>query len=581
MVLTRKDIFPEPALPDVSALLDRGRKLARDWTVGPSAFLAHHGVQSELAYKRRCMSEDRIMQHAQVGFREPARTRQAWREIHDTCDKAGVTVDRYGICLDWSMGYSRDDRAGRPTGTGLILDGPEDFAALTAGAPVAAHFGDFVLGFPSAVENTQAALSAGATAIGNLGQYFTFRLPDHDDDIASTEATLSALSLLAAQPVEILVHSNLDDGFAALFEDLASSLGAVLLEKYILEDLVGVRASHCFGHHFSDPLKRMAFQMALTRVSDTPGTMIYGNTVSYQGNDAQNYASLAAYLLADISGQTSNPSGHAINPVPVRENDRIPDIPEIIDAQLFAGRLRDQARAYSALIDGEMVSTLADQIVAGGRAFFENAIGGLRNAGIDVEDPFEMLLAIRRIGGRTLEREFGAPAPFATADVSEAVTRHAAAETASVPGAHRETLRNANLSVLVATTDVHEHGKRLVEEAFGQLGIQTIDGGVSVDPADIVEAALASKPDAIALSTYNGVALRFYRQLSDVLQTKGLDIPVLIGGRLNQIPSGSNTSLPVDVTDELRAAGAVVCTNIRDAVPIFLELSNSPEKAQS
>src|ERR1700675_1163805 len=61
---------------------------------------------------------------------------------------------------------------------------------------------------------TPAALVAGTTAIGNLGQYFTFRLPYWDDDIATTEATVTALGLIAAQDVEILVHSNLDDGFA-------------------------------------------------------------------------------------------------------------------------------------------------------------------------------------------------------------------------------------------------------------------------------------------------------------------------------------------------------------------------------
>ena len=270
------------------------------------------------------------MQHAQIGFRDPAKTMRAYGEIYEACRKRGVSVDRYGICLDWSMGYPRDRRSDDLRSTGLLLDDVEDFVKLTASAPVAPHFGDFVLGFPAAVETTQAALTAGATSIGNLGQYFTFRLPGWDDDVATTEATVTALGLIAAQDVEILVHSNLDDGFAALFTDLASSLGAVLIEKHIVETLIGGSMSHCYGHHFSDPLRRLAFQIALAQVTETPGTMIYGNTVSYTGGDAENYASLAAYLLADITGQHHTATGHAINPVPVRENDRIPDIEEII-----------------------------------------------------------------------------------------------------------------------------------------------------------------------------------------------------------------------------------------------------------
>jgi hypothetical protein len=46
-----------------------------------------------------------------------------------------------------------------------------------------------------------------------------------------------------------------------------------------------------------------------------------------------------------------------------------------------------------------------------------------------------------------------------------------------------------------------------------------------------------------------------------------VDVPILIGGRLNQIPEGSNSSLPVDVGDELAAAGAVVCREAAELVP--------------
>ena len=199
MSLPRRTVLPEPALPDSAALLARGRHLARDWRVGASPFLAQTGQPCEAAYKRARAAAGQVMQHAQVGFRDPAKSCRAYAEIHEACARQGVTVDRTGICLDWSMGYPRDQRAGRPKGTGLILEGPDDFAALTAMAPMAPHFGDFVLGFPAAVENTCGALAAGSTAIRNLGQFFTFRLPHWDDDVALTEATVTALALIAAQ----------------------------------------------------------------------------------------------------------------------------------------------------------------------------------------------------------------------------------------------------------------------------------------------------------------------------------------------------------------------------------------------
>ena len=577
----RRDIIREEVLPVGRELLARGHALAADWRVGESAFLKHVGHGCEADYKRASATSGRIMQHAQIGFRDLAKTIRAYGEVYEACQKQGVTVDRSGICLDWSMGYRRDDRTDEMRSTGMLLDDVEGFVAVAAAAPMAPHFGDFVLGFPAALENTQAALAAGSTSIGNLGQYFTFRLPGWDDDLATTEATVTALGLIAAQEVEILVHSNLDDGFAALFTDLSSSIGAVLLEKYIVEDLIGTSMSHCYGHHFSDPFRRLAFQIAISRVTDTPGTMVYGNTVSYTGGDAQNYASLAGYLLCDIAGQKHTATGHAINPVPVRENSRIPDIDEIIDAQLFAGRLIECAGGYEGLFDTARANALAERIVEGGRQFFANVIEGLDAAGIDTRDAVEMLLSLKRLGSKRLEQAFGAGdkdptaprgrMPVAASPVHEEVAQMASERLAQISLRDQSAIRDAGLKVLVATTDVHEHGKLVIEQVFAKVGIDIIDGGISADPDALIVAAHTTGADAIAISTYNGIALDYITAVSGELAARGLDIPVLVGGRLNQIPHGSNTSLPVDVTTELTAAGAVVCAHVEDAIPALLK----------
>ena len=123
------------------------------------------------------------MQHAQIGFRSVGKTTDAAHSIYETVKQNGFRVDRYGICLDWSIGYPKAFRKGKPKDTGLILDSNQDFIKLANAAPVAPHFGDFVIGLPAAVENTAAALQAGSTSIGNLGQYITFELPGWTDDV--------------------------------------------------------------------------------------------------------------------------------------------------------------------------------------------------------------------------------------------------------------------------------------------------------------------------------------------------------------------------------------------------------------
>ena len=557
----------DPRLAPGTELLDRGRKMARDWRVGPCLFLTDTGMASEAAWKRKAASEKRIMQHAHIGFRDVNRTIEAIREVHGQCAKSGVWVDRFGITLDWSMGYPEAMRAKASRGTGIVLNGPEDFARITNAAPAAAHFGDFMLGLPGAVENTRAAIAAGATAVGNLGQYFTFRLPYWDDDVATTEATVTAIGLIAAQDEEILVHSNLDDGFAGLFIDMACALGMVLIEKYIVDDLIGARVSHCYGHHFSDPLSRSAFHAALARVTETPGTMIFGNTVAYQSSPAGNYASLASYLLADILSLGRWPLGHAINPVPVTENQRIPDVDEIIDAQTFAHRLTLHAPFYDPVFDWPKVEAMADVLVEGGRRFAKAVLSGLEDRGVDTGDPAALMLAIRRMGPKRMEALFGPGAegargrqPLIHAEWARELNHKAeawvATQTPMPPG--------RPLVVCVGTTDVHEHGKYLVEQALDGLGVTIADAGVAVDPETIVACAVENRADAIAISTYNGVALSYAKAVKEAMRQQGLSLPVLIGGRLNEIPKDSNSGLPVDVSSEIAGAGCMPCTDLDD-----------------
>ncbi len=572
--LAHGTILPEPDLPNGGELLATGRVLARDWQVGTCAFLEHHGVASEAVFKRDAVTRGMIMRHAQIGFRDIEKTRRCYHEIWERCASAGARVDRYGMTLDWAMGYPLAMRDSGPRGTGMWLKGAEDFVAVTARAPVAPHFGDWMLGFPGALTNTQWALAAGSTAIGNLGQLFTFRLPGWDDDIACVAETVKALGLIAAQPVEVLVHANLDDGFAATFQDLACCLGAALIERHIVEDLIGAPMAHCYGHHFSEPVARLAFHLALSDGATAPGSMIYGNTTSYRGEPAQNWASLASYLLADIMGQRLAPTGHAINPVPITEGSRIPDIDEIVEAQLFADRLIGQAEGLAPLIDPEPARLEAARIVAGGRAFRDAVLGGLADRGYDTTDPFVLFLALRRIGAARLETAFGPGIPVAASPVRRELDAMAGRRLEVVDTATRAIIAGADLTALIATSDVHEHGKTLLETMCRELGVAVVDGGVSVDPDDLARRTAASGCDLVCISTYNGIALDYVESFLEEARARGVMVPVLVGGRLNQIPGNTNTSLPVDVGDALGRLGVAVCRDAADLVPALLDAAS-------
>ncbi len=583
--LLRAAVLPEPELPDAAELIAQGRSLANSVTPGPCPFLAEYDVRCESDYKKRCMAEGTVMFHAQFGFRSQDKSRRAYAEIYEQVAAAGYRVDRYGICLDWSMGYPAAQRADMPRGTGLILESPDDFACLTQGAPVAAHFGDFVIGTPGALENTAAALAAGSTSIGNLGQYFTFRMPHWNDDVFTTAEMVKALALCAAQPVDVLVHSNLDDGFAALFCDMSCAIGAVLVERYIVDELIGGRVSHCYGHVYSEPLTRLAFQRALSRVTDAPGTMVYGNTTIYVASDVENYANLASYLLIDLIGQRSKPTGHAVNPVPVTEAQRIPDIDEIVNAQLVANRLALRTEGFESLFDFDAVEQIASRLVDGGLRFKERVLNGLSEAGIDTHDPLEMLLSIRRIGAKRLEELWGpgeqqsdtvrGRTPVVRASTVAALQDQGGELIAELADTDREAIRKAGFTACVACTDVHEYGKILVETVLRHLNVQLIDAAVSTDPDVVARLAKTGGASFVAVSTYSGVALDYLRALHSEMTRHDIEIPIFVGGKLNQIPGDASSSMPVDVTKELRESGAIVCQRVEDMLEELARMARS------
>ena len=130
-IIQRGSVIGEPEIPDYREVMDAGKKLASDWYVTPNHFLNYHDVSCESEYKKMVMKSGRVMQHAHMGFRDKQKSIRALTEIYDRSQKNGVYVDRFGICLDWSMGYPVDSRAKKMKGTGLILNSAEDFATAT------------------------------------------------------------------------------------------------------------------------------------------------------------------------------------------------------------------------------------------------------------------------------------------------------------------------------------------------------------------------------------------------------------------------------------------------------------------
>jgi len=551
----------EAELPSGASIVKEGCGIAEDIEIGRTAFMDKMGVDSELEYKRHCIKHSQIMYHAHIGMNTWRDTVEALALLHRTAEESGFVVDRAGICLDRRMALPKNQRDQIPAETGPMLKTHKQWLEVGRAVPIQPHMGDFMIGFPASVENTVQALKAGVTTIGNLSQFFAHEVPMWTDKVTTAIETVKALSIMGAMKNSgTLVHSYLEDGFPALFQDCATVAGWAFLERYIVEDLLKAKLSHCIGGLTSDPIKRAGWIFTLHEIHehDCIGSMIYGDTISFGNDFVQNRGLVAEYLLWDIMSQLECPTGHAMLPLPATEALRIPSAEEIAEAQCYGRRIEQTARQLWPHIDFTSAYDFSAKLYSTGKSVFDKALDGLKEANVDICDPVQMLYVLKMLGPVDFEEMFGADKadedspggrqPVVPTDVY-ALSQRMINEYGHIfdnPNS-RDKLRGRKL--LIASTDVHAHAITIIHELLSRTGAKITNLGAEINPDEIARAASSGSVEAILISTHNGMALEYARRLRTELDKENVDVPVVMGGVLNQ--KMENVALPVDVTTKL------------------------------
>lgn len=554
-------------IPTMKQVRDHEKSPVPKINIGRASYMDNFDVSSEREYKEICIREKRIAFHAHIGLNSWTGTQKALELLYHAGLDMGFSVDRAGLCLDRRMGLPESFRNTALAETGPMLDSNEDWAAIGKGPPIIPHMGDFMIGFPASFENTVHALQAGVTTIGNLSQYFSHEVPGWKDPCYTTVQTVKAISLMGfLRDRGTLVHSYLEDGFGALFYDYTTIAGWALLEKHIVETLLGAKLSHCIGGLTSDPVKRAGWVFALDMIHDHEcvGSMFYGDTISFTRDLTENSGLVSEYLLWDILAQMKCPTGHAVLPLPLTEGFRIPSIEEIIEAQILGKRIEKTAERMFPHFDFSAPLAFAQKLMAGGKTVFSNALDGLFQAGVNTRDPVELLFVLKMVGPSLFEEMFGAGknddsslrnrAPLLKTDMfklsEKTVARH---RELFLSPENREKLEG--MHILIASTDVHEHAVMILDQLCREAGSRVEYLGAEKNPDDIAAAAKAGQIDAIFLSTHNGMALEFATELKRQLEHQKYHVPVVMGGVLNQ--KMENSELPVDVSRDLKRLGVL------------------------
>ncbi len=585
MKLEIKRRFNEKDLPDMKSLTGAVDTLHQAASVGQTLFLKHHGVKSEGEFKKRCAAEGRVMKHSQIGWNSCEATLDGFRHIYGTLEESGSYIDRFGISLDWIMGVPEDVRHKFPIGTGLVLKTPEDWAAVGQAVPVQPHFGDHMIGSLNSVENTRLALGAGVTTIGNISQYYTYDYPGLDRERERTEEMVKAVMLMGRfYDLGAIVHSNLDDGYGSLFHDVTNMVGWAMLERHLIEDLMGAGLGQCYGNLFSDPMLRIIFNRAIAKANprNTPGSMVNGNTIDYSTNIPRNFGVMGAYTLADAICQMKYPTGHAISPIPVTEAVRIPSVDEIIEGHRVIDLMMEKAPYYSRFIDWDKVEAEAELLVTCGRIFFERVMNGLDDMRVDITHPGELLCVLKGIGPEQLEVNFGVGRSDQSALRGRVPVRPTSIiQTISelknkLVGNQKSKLAQTPLkgiTVVMGSSDVHELGKEVCKTIIQEAGATVFDLGATVAPEEFVDTIRETDSRVVMISTYNGIALSYAEELLKIFRDNGLNVKLLMGGLLNENMEGRN--LPVDVSKELIELGVNCNNNAEKLVEDILEAVKS------
>ena len=575
-------------LPSGSSIIKQAQAMAGDIKIGRTAFMDKMGVDSELAYKQQCLKEKRIMFHAHIGMGSWEATAEALAHLHKIAQNFDIIIDRAGICLDRRMGLPPSHRKTIPAETGPMLETAGQWARIGRIVPIQPHMGDFMIGFPAAAENTICALQAGVTTIGNLSQFFAHAVPTWKDTAVTAVESVRALAIMGVLREQgALVHSYLEDGFGALFCDGATVAGWAYLERYIVENLLGARLAHCIGGLTTDPVKRAGWVFALHQIHDnnSVGSMIYGDTLSFSADFNRNRGLVGEYLLWDILAQLECPTGHAVLPLPVTEALRVPSEDEIAEAQIYGRRIEDAARRLHPHINFSASYDFSKKVLGTGKAVFDRALDGLKDAGVDIRDPIQLLYVLKQLGPADFEALFGSGKPneacargrepIIATDVFEFSNRTAAKYRDLFTAPRSKQILNGR-RILIASTDVHEHAIMIIHQLLVEAGADMINLGAETDPDQIVLEAQRSEAEAILISTHNGMALDYARRLKENMDRRKITIPVVLGGVLNQ--KVENQALPVDVCGDLKNLGFNPCPKLEGNFKTLLETSMKPKE---
>lgn len=399
--------------------IQEARETGKALKVGRTRFVEASEFCSEKSYKEAMSSRGQIMYHFHLCCKSNVVFREQIARLGESLGAKGLKLDRFGVSIDPAMALPAEIRKANQKGGALYFEDQQDWDILGSSQLMQPHLGDNMIGSPASYETVQSALKAGVTTIGNISQFFGYEYPEFTDVDARTRSTLQAIAVMAEnKKAGTLIHSNLDDGYGDKAADLGLLIGCAILEKYLVEDLMGAKIAHSYGDMFFSPEKRLVFLSALKMVhgGEMTGSMVFTNKLGRNGRDVSlNTPHLCVSAACDMIGQYVYQTGHAVAVMANQGLTSEVTVEEITKALEYAKELEGYIPHMASLVDFERIDRIAAKVFRRGMLFSEAVLTALSDH-MDVENPYGVLTALKRIGIGSLTQAFGKMDP----DVIEA-----------------------------------------------------------------------------------------------------------------------------------------------------------------
>ena len=576
-----KSIKPTPRYSG-KELLEEGRKIGNSFKAGRGKFIQKNSDKYScwMDYKKECAKSGKLIWMILIGLATLEDECDAFRKLREFSDRTGLELNLVQAIPSCNVGIPKECRDSVPDTTSFMLDGWEDYQKMQDAATFDLSLIDHHLFVPNAIETTINALKLGCSRVGSFTQ-FSWGYQGFSDEVKRCEDTVRALGIMASKKDEMFsVESYLDDGFPGYFMDCSSYVGFSLLEKYILEDLCGVNYTISYGGLLSDGAPRLAIAVALHKLLSTDEKLVisYVNSstnLQWDHDIHGNYGVSCQEFLLAMLVEKHYKMGMGLNPVSITEKVAVPTLQDLLDIFAAGKRVEEKVGDWDIFMDFTAFDEIVDVMMREGKILFENALSSMKAAGINIEDPLEMILLLKDFNPVQFERlfhstTFGKENKEVKPFYPTVLGRQTVAMTDEIMEQLREEGLEGSLegkSVVVASADAHSYGLLLVSNVLSAMGASVVNGGVSMDAPELLDLADEEGIGYVAVSCHNGQALDYGKQLLALAEKRGKEYCFIMGGKMNAILEGH--SEPIEVDHMLREIGVNANNDLRKTVKII------------